>query len=106
LAHIWLVPNPPHNPKGDFALAPDGRVDNDGPVRHTYSTIGLFRHALFDAPYCDIAAGNPDGVRKALAPLLRMAAQHGRLTAQLYTGPWTDVGTPERLAQLQIPRVS
>lgn len=104
LAHIWLVPNPPHNTKGDFALTSDGLAHNDGPVRHTYSTIGLFRHALFAAPFCTIAPGNPEGIRAALAPLLRVAAQHERLTAQLYTGPWTDVGTPERLAQLQIFR--
>lgn len=103
LAHIWLVPNPPHNTRGDFALSQDGLAHNDGPVRHTYSTIGLFRHALFAPPYCAIAAGNPEGTRAALAPLLRVAAQHGRLTAQLYTGPWTDVGTPERLARIQIP---
>ncbi|MEO7939822.1 MAG: nucleotidyltransferase family protein [Burkholderiaceae bacterium] len=103
LAHIWLVPNPAHNPQGDFALSGDGLARNDGPRRYTYSTIGLFRHALFTTPYCDIAAGNPLGSRAALAPLLRLAAQHKRLTAALYTGPWTDVGTPERLAQLQSP---
>lgn len=106
LAHIWLVPNPAHNPNGDFALAPDGLVRNAGPLRHTYSTMGLFRHALFAPPYCDIAAGNPHGTRAALAPLLRLAAQHDRLTAALYTGPWTDVGTPERLARLQSPSAS
>ena len=103
LAHIWLVPNPSHNPKGDFALSPQGLVCNDGPLRYTYSTIGLFRHALFAPPYCTIAPGNPQGTRAALAPLLRLAAQHDRLSAALYTGPWTDVGTPERLAQLQLP---
>jgi len=106
LAHIWLVLNPPHNPKGDFGLTQEGLARNDGPGRYTYSTIGLFRHALFAPPFCDIPAGNPAGARAALAPLLRIAAQHERLTAQLYTGPWTDVGTPERLAQLQIPRAS
>lgn len=106
LAHIWLVPNPPHNPNGDFTLSGDGFAGNDGPLRHTYSTIGLFRHALFAPPYCDMAPGNPQGTRAALAPLLRLAAQHGRLTAQLYTGHWTDVGTPERLAQLQRPSPS
>jgi N-acetyl-alpha-D-muramate 1-phosphate uridylyltransferase len=103
LAHIWLVPNPPHNPLGDFALSENGLVRNDGPVRLTYSTIGLFRHALFAPPYCSMVSGNPQGVPAKLAPLLRLAAQHDRLTAQLYTGPWTDVGTPERLAQLQAP---
>ncbi len=105
LAHIWLVPNPAHNPKGDFALSSEGLARNDGPLRHTYSTIGLFRHALFAPPYCEIAPGNPQGTRAALAPLLRLAAQHDRLTAALYTGPWTDVGTPERLARLQLPGV-
>lgn len=103
LAHIWLVPNPAHNPNGDFALSDDGLARNDGPTRLTYSTIGLFRHALFAPPFCPIAQGNPQGIRAALAPLLRQAAQQHRLTAQRYTGTWVDVGTPERLAQLQHP---
>ncbi len=100
LARIWLVPNPAHNPGGDFALSSDGLACNDGPVRHTYSTIGLYRHALFAPPYCAIRAGNPHGTKAALAPLLRQAAAQGRVEAQLYTGPWADVGTPERLAAL------
>lgn len=105
LAHLWLVPNPAHNPRGDFGLAPDGRAlnlpasDTTTP-RHTYSTIGLYRAALFAWPWCDIPAGNPQGVHAALAPLLRRAMDAGRVTAELYTGPWTDVGTPERLVQL------
>ncbi len=102
LAHIWLVPNPTHNPNGDFALTPDGLAHNEGPARHTYSTIGMFRHALFAPPYCDVAAGNPLGVKAPLAPLLRQAAKLGLLGAQLYTGAWTDVGTPERLRQLNL----
>lgn len=105
LAHIWLVPNPQHNPKGDFALSDDGLAHNDGAQRLTYSTIGLFRHALFAPPYCPIAAGNPDGIRAPLAPLLRLAAQQRGLSAGLYTGPWTDVGTPERLARLALAAV-
>lgn len=105
LAHIWLVPNPQHNPRGDFALSEDGLARNDGAQRLTYSTIGLFRHALFAPPYCSIANGNPDGIRAPLAPLLRLAAQQGHLSAGLYTGPWTDVGTPERLARLQLAAV-
>ena len=52
------------------------------------------------APYCDIPPGNPAGVKAALAPLLRRAMDNGRVSAQLHTGRWTDVGTPERLAQL------
>ncbi len=104
LAHLWLVPNPPHNPKGDFGLSPEGLAlnlpsDHPGP-RYTYSTIGLYRRALFEAPWCEVPAGNPQGVRAALAPLLRRAMDAGRVSAELYTGRWTDVGTPERLAQL------
>jgi len=100
LAHIWLVPNPPHNPNGDFALSADGLARNEGVLRHTYSTIGLYRHALFAPPYCDIVAGNPHGTKAALAPILRAAIAHDQVSAQLYTGPWIDVGTPQRLSQL------
>jgi len=100
LAHIWLVPNPEHNPRGDFGLGADGRALNGGEARHTYSTIGLYRAALFQPPWCDIAPGNPTGVKAALAPLLRAAMDQGRVTAQLYQGAWTDVGTPQRLAQI------
>lgn len=104
LAHLWLVPNPAHNPRGDFGLAPDGRVlnlpaDHPGP-RHTYSTIALLRAELFAAPWCDISPGNPQGLRAPLAPLLRRAMDAGRVTGEPYTGRWTDVGTPERLAEL------
>ena len=55
---------------------------------------------LFAAPWCDIPAGNPAGVAAPLAPLLRRAMDAGRVTAELYTGRWTDVGAPERLATL------
>ncbi len=104
LAHLWLVPNPVHNPKGDFGLSDEGLAlnlpaDHPGP-RHTYSTIGLYRRELFQVPYCDIPAGNPQGVAAPLAPLLRAAMDAGRVSAELMSGPWTDVGTPERLAAL------
>lgn len=105
LGHIWLVPNPPHNPKGDFGLSPAGLALNHAEVKYTFSTIGLYRRALFGAPYCNIPAGNPAGVKAPLAPLLRAAMDNGQITAELYTGPWTDVGTPERLAQLNTPQV-
>ena len=103
LAHLWLVPNPAHNPKGDFGLAPDGHaINGDGTdgTRLTYSTIGLYRQALFKPPWCDISPGNPEGAKLALAPLLRRAMDAGRITASVYTGTWTDVGTPERLSAL------
>jgi len=106
LAHVWLVPNPAHNPKGDFGLLPDGTALAHPPANgpgFTYSTIGLFRAELFQAPWCDIAHGNPEGVRLGLAPVLRAAMAAGRVSAQHYAGRWTDVGTPQRLAALNGP---
>lgn len=112
LAHLWLVPNPAHHRKGDFGLdAPDAQgmglctdppTDSTAP-RYTYSTFALFHHALFAAPWCDIAAGNPQGIKAPLAPLLRKAMAQAQVSAEIYTGRWTDVGTPERLAELNQP---
>lgn len=112
LAHIWLVPNPAHNLNGDFGLgslashAKPGQAlalnlpANTQAPRYTYSTIGLYRAALFAAPWCTIAPGNAQGVKAPLAPVLRAAMDQGRVSASLYTGLWTDVGTPERLQAL------
>ena len=111
LAHLWLVPNPAHNPAGDFGLqaAADGAPalalnlsKGDPRPRHTFSTIGLYRHALFETPWCGITAGNPQGRKAPLAPLLRRAMDQGRVSAELYHGSWTDVGTPQRLAELNV----
>lgn len=104
LAHLWLVPNPAHNPCGDFGLSEDGKAldlpaDDERP-RYTYSTIALLKAELFAAPWFDVQPGNPEGLRAPLAPLLRRAMQDGRVGASLYTGRWVDVGTPERLAEL------
>ena len=103
LAHLWLVPNPAHKPEGDFGIAPDGQALNEAPpggMRHTFSTIALYRRALFEPPWCDILPGNPQGTAAPLAPLLRRAIAAGQVGAELYNGEWTDVGTPERLAAL------
>ena len=105
LAHIWLVPNPEHNPLGDFGLdAATGLARNtpqeSAEPRHTYSTIGLYRKALFSAPWSDVPAGTANGIKAPLAPLLRAAMNQARVSAELYTGRWTDVGTPQRLDQL------
>jgi N-acetyl-alpha-D-muramate 1-phosphate uridylyltransferase len=103
LAHIWLVPNPEHNLKGDFGLQADGLVVNDAGYdgqKHTFSTIALYRKSLFSLPYGDIPVGNPEGIKAALAPLLRKAIAAQQVSGELYTGAWTDVGTPERLAQI------
>lgn len=111
LAHLWLVPNPPHNPGGDFGLSVEFQPSagepalalNQAAVKYTYSTIGLYHRKLFAPPYCDIPAGNPQGIKAPLAPLLRAAMDNQQVSAELYRGSWTDVGTPERLAQLNTP---
>ena len=104
LAHLWLVPNPEHHPRGDFGLSAGGLALNlpaDDPApRYTYSTIALLRAELFAPPWCDIPPGNPAGAQAPLGPLLRRAMDQGRVSAALYTGRWTDVGTPERLQAL------
>jgi MurNAc alpha-1-phosphate uridylyltransferase len=109
LAHLWLVPNPAHNPGGDFGLqaSGDGRAalalnlpPTDPRPRYTYSTIGLYHRALFEPPWCDIPPGNPRGIKSPLVALLRRAMDNQQVSAELYTGAWTDVGTPQRLADL------
>ncbi|WP_431276926.1 nucleotidyltransferase family protein [Variovorax ureilyticus] len=100
LALLWLVPNPAHHPTGDFGIAEDGRALSEAAQKYTFSTIALYRAALFAPPHCDIEAGNPRGIKAALAPLLRDAMRSGLVGAELYTGRWADVGTPDRLAEL------
>lgn len=109
LAHLWLVPNPAHNPSGDFGLQTTGNGQatlalnlpkTDPRPRYTYATIGLYHRALFESPWCDIPAGNPQGAKAQLAALLRRAMDNQLVSAELYAGAWTDVGTPQRLAEL------
>jgi len=100
LAHLWLVPNPAHNPAGDFGLSDEGLALNlptgSNAPRFTFSTIALYRPAFFDA----LPFGNPAGVKAPLAPLFRHAMDNCQISAELYPGAWTDVGTPARLAEL------
>jgi MurNAc alpha-1-phosphate uridylyltransferase len=91
LAHLVLVPNPAHHPAGDFTLV-DGRIGNESMMRHTFSGIGVYRPELF-------AACTPGSF--PLAPLLRAAAARGEASGELYAGGWMDIGTPERLAELE-----
>ena len=104
LAHIWLVPNPGHNPGGDFGLSADGLAlnlpRNAAQALFTFSTIALYKRAFFEADWCDIPAGNPEGVKAPLAAMLRAAMDKELVSASLYEDLWVDVGTPERLAQL------
>lgn len=91
LAHLVLVPNPPHHPQGDFALEA-GRVALQGDERFTYAGMGLYCPELF--------ATTPAGARAKLAPLLVAAATQGTVTGEIHRGRWEDIGTPERLAAL------
>ena len=103
LAHLWLVPNPDHNPNGDFGLSEAGLALNlpagSTSARFTFSTIGLYRQAFFE----NLPFGNPQGRKAPLAPLLRLAMDNQQVSAELYQGAWTDVGTPARLAELNQP---
>ena len=92
LAHLWLVPNAPHHPAGDFGIDAAGRVTPDAVPRYTWASVGLFDAALF--------AGIEVGNKLPLRPLLDRAMHEGLLGAELWGGQWTDVGTAERLAAL------
>ena len=104
LAHLWLVPNPVHNPGGDFGLSGEGQVLNlpkgHADRQHTFSTIALYKRAFFKQARTGIAPGNPTGIAAPLAPLLRSAMDQGLVSGEIYRGAWTDVGTPERLQDL------
>lgn len=90
LAHLVLIDNPPHHPAGDFHLR-EGRVEAEGEPRLTFSGIGLYHPELF--------RGCTPGPFP-LAPLLREAMAAGRVSGEHYRGQWFDIGTPQRLAQL------
>ncbi len=91
LAWLVLVDNPGHNSGGDFALV-DDQVQSDGATKWTFSGIGVYRPQLFDA----VARGS----KAKLAPLLRAAMAQGQVGGELFAGRWLDIGTPQRLAEL------
>ena len=94
LAHLLMVPNPVQHPEGDFYLK-DSKVFNealDGAEKLTFSGIGLYHRDLFKDVELDIPT--------KLAPLLRRAMADNRVSGEKYTGPWHDVGTPQRLQEL------
>ena len=102
-AHLLLVDNPAHNPRGDFALGSDGHVHSNGDARLTFSGIGVYRRSLFANwrnVIGDIAGTELTPPRFKLAPLLRAAMGRGAITGAHHGGRWTDVGTPERLQRL------
>jgi N-acetyl-alpha-D-muramate 1-phosphate uridylyltransferase len=90
LAHLWLVPNPPHNPRGDFGISPSGQALNlpkdAGHALYTFSTVALYKRDFFVPPFCTIPLGNPDGIKAALAPMMRAAMDARCVTAQVFEG--------------------
>lgn len=93
LAHLWLVPNPAHNPNGDFVLQNDGAVLSASPegTALTFSGMGVYHPDLFRS--------TPPRQAAKLAPLLRAAMNQGLVSGEEHQGLWLDVGTVERLAE-------
>jgi MurNAc alpha-1-phosphate uridylyltransferase len=92
--HLVLVDNPDHNPQGDFALDENGLVQNQvmkDNKSYTYSGIGIYSPGIFTK----LKAGV-----QPLAPVLREAISAQQVTGEHYQGQWWDVGTPERLQEL------
>lgn len=90
LAHLVMVDNPPHHAKGDFALVGQ-RLQREGLKMLTFSGMGVYRPELFTDYAPQILA---------LAPILRQAMDKGEVTGEHYLGRWRDIGTPERLREL------
>ncbi len=92
LAHLVMVDNPAHNPEGDFYLH-DALLHSEpnGGQKLTFSGIGLYHPKLFQP----LPTGSAP-----LAPLLRNAMQHNQISGQHHQGEWLDIGTPERLHDL------
>jgi MurNAc alpha-1-phosphate uridylyltransferase len=91
LAHLVMVPNPVHHPKGDFHLSPAGHLRIEGEPKLTYSGVGVYKADFFK----DCRAG-----KFPLLPLLKRAMADEALSGEDYTGLWSDVGTVESLAKL------
>lgn len=89
-AHLILVPNPKHNPNGDFALK-DGIVSEVGNKKFTFSGIGYYSPDLFRW----LEYG-----KRALGEVLRDTMKHDAVSGEVYNGMWRDIGTPERLEEI------
>lgn len=90
-AHLVLVPNPGHNPDGDFCLQ-GGRIGNSGGRRSTFSGICVYNPRLFQG----CSAG-----KYSVVPILRRAVDERLVTGELFSGAWGDIGTPERLESVR-----
>ncbi len=91
LAHLVVVDNPPQHARGDFVLR-DGLLHDEEAPRLTFAGIGVYRSALLN--------GQTAG-RFGITPLLRAAMRKGRIRGEQYWGQWADIGTPDRLDELE-----
>ncbi len=91
-AHLVMVANPAHHAAGDFSLDGERVIYARGGQTLTYAGVGVFSPAFF--------AGVERGTVMKLRPLLDAAIAAGTLTGERFTGRWVDVGTPQRLAEL------
>ena len=90
-ALLVLTDNPPHNPDGDFCLQKDGMVSAEGAQRLTFTGVSLLHRSLFE----NLLPGP-----MKLAPILHSAIVTHRVKGRHHTGQWMDIGTPERLQEL------
>lgn len=102
LAHLVMVDPPDFAPRGDFRLSPDGLVAGDGEPRLTYAGIGIYRPTILQdwREHTTVASADETPPRFPLAPVLRARMAWGMITGERHDGRWTDVGTPQRLAEL------
>ncbi len=104
-AHLVMVRNPNHVAQGDFHLDSDGLLNATGEPRFTYSGLGVYRMCMLDGWREAIGAAVTTPLHRPrfpLLPLLRAAMSRSLVTGELHEGEWTDVGTPERLAELDV----
>ena len=91
LAHLVLIPNPPHHPKGDFHLSSKGQLAKQGEPKLTFSGIGVYNPALFNKV-------TPGKIK--LVTLLRKAIASNQVSGEKFNDFWMDIGTPQRLIDL------
>ena len=90
-AHLVMVPNPAHNPNGDFAIR-GGYIIDDAEPRYTFAGISVYHPRFFDSA---------SGGRFSVVPMLLKAMKLQRVTGEMFKGVWHDIGTLERLETLQ-----
>ncbi len=90
LAHLVMIDNPPHHPEGDFAIS-EGLLSHSGSEKLTFSGIGVYHPDLF-------IGIKPEPLK--MRPILNQAIDNQRMSGELFQGLWMDIGTPERLEEI------